>query len=179
MREGLLRDHNETSQSEVSYLDVVCIEQVLTMVVDEDVLGLEVAVENSFGVDVGHSVEDLLEDDFDLVLLYLVVLMGDVLLEVEVVEVEDYLEHLLLGLVHHIDQGHDVGVLLEGLEEGDLSECTGGDALLLPLELDVLDGHHLVVPVDCLVHLPEGPLPDHAQLRKSINFFHAFKKVIV
>lgn len=103
MRECLLRDHDETSQSEVSYFDVVCIEQVVTMVVNEDVLGLEVPVEDSFGVDVGYSVEYLLEDDFDLVLLDLVVLVRDVLLEVEVVEVEDNLEHLFLGLVHDVD----------------------------------------------------------------------------
>ena len=107
--------------------------------IDEDVLGFEVAMEDAFGVDVGDSVEDLFEDDFDLFLVYFVVFLGDVLFEVEVVEVEDYFEGEFFGFVHDVEEGHDVGVFFQGFEEGYLSECGGGDAFFFPVELDVLD----------------------------------------
>jgi hypothetical protein len=79
---------------------------------------------------------------------------------------------LLFGLVENIDERYDVGVFFEGLEERDLPESTGGDSLLLPLELDVLDGHQFIVLVDCLEDFSESALPDDAKFRESISFFH-------
>lgn len=63
-------------------------------------------------------------------------------------------------------------MILERFEEGNLAEGTGGNALLLVVELDVLDCDCAVVLVDCLVDPTEGALPDLANLPIALNFFH-------
>lgn len=63
-------------------------------------------------------------------------------------------------------------MIFEGLEKGNFSESTGGYALLLVVELDVLDCDGSVVLVDCLVDPTEGALPDLTDLPISLNFFH-------
>ncbi len=129
-------------------------------------------MQDAFGVDVGHSVDDLLYDHFDAFLVGLVLLAGDELLQVLLVVVEDDLQRLLLRLVEDLEEGYDVGVVLEGLEEGDFAEGTRGDALLLVVELDVLHCHSAVVLVDCLVDPSEGALSDLADFSVGLNFFH-------
>lgn len=126
-------------------------------------------MEYFLGVDEGYSVEDLLDDCFHLFLIDFVVLAGDELLEVLLVVVEHYFQHLLLGLVDHLEEGHDVGVVLEGLQQGDLAERARGDALLLALELDVFDCDRLVVFIERLVDSPEGALADLAYLLVSLH----------
>jgi len=126
-------------------------------------------MEYFLGVDEGYSVEYLLDDCFHLFLIDFVVLAGDELLEVLLVVVEHYFQHLLLGLVDHLEEGNDVGVVLEGLQQGDLAESARGDALLLALELDVFDCDRLVVFVERLVDSPEGALADLAYLLVSLH----------
>lgn len=126
-------------------------------------------MEYFLGVDEGYSVEDLLDDCFHLFLIDFVVLAGDELLEVLLVVVEHYFQHLLLGLVDHLEEGNDVGVVLEGLQQGDLAEGARRDSLLLALELDVFDCDGLVVFVERLVDSPEGALADLAYLLVSLH----------
>ena len=126
-------------------------------------------MEYFLGVDEGYSVEYLLDDCFHLFLIDFVVLAGDELLEVLLVVVEHYFQHLLLGLVDHLQEGNDVGVVLEGLQQGDLAEGARGDSLLLALELDVFHCDGLVVFVERLVDSPEGTLADLAYLLVSLH----------
>ena len=63
-------------------------------------------------------------------------------------------------------------MLFEGFQEGDLAECARGDTLLLAVEFDVLDGHRVVVLVDCLEHATEGALADLTDFSVGLNFFH-------
>lgn len=120
-------------------------------------------------MDEGNAIEYLLDDYLDLFLIDLVVLAGDELLEVLLVVVEHYLQHLLLGLVDHLEKGHDVGVVLEGFQQRNLSQRAGWDTLLLALEFDVFHCHWFVVLVKGLVDSPEGSLPDLAYLLVSLH----------
>jgi hypothetical protein len=129
-------------------------------------------VQDAFGVDICHSVDDLLDDHLDPFLIGLVLLAGDKFFQVLLVVIENDLQGLFLGLVENLQEGYDIGMVLERLEEGDFAEGTGGDALLLVVELDVLDCDGAVVLVDCLVDPPEGALPDLADLPVRLNFFH-------
>ena len=140
--------------------------------IDENILRFEIAVQDPFGVDVCHSTEDLFEDDLDLFLLDFVILVGEEFLEVVVVVVEYYFEQLLLGLVDDLVERDYVGVLLESLQERDLSERTGGNSLLLSFEFDVLDGDQFVILIHGLVDFSEGSLSDRTDLGVPITFFH-------
>lgn len=126
-------------------------------------------MEYLLGVDEGNPIEYLLDDYFDLFFVDFVVLAGDELLEVLLVVVEHYLEHLLLGLIDDVKQGDDVGVVLQGFEEGDLSQCAGGDALLFALEFYVFHCNRLVVFVEGLVDSSESALADLAYLLVSLH----------
>lgn len=126
-------------------------------------------MEYFLGVDECDSVEDLLDDCFHLLLINFVVLAGDELLQVLLVVVEHYFQHLLLGLVDDLEEGYDIGVILEGLQQGDLSEGTRGDTLLLALEFDVFDCDGLIVFVEGLIDSPEGTLADLAYLLVSLH----------
>lgn len=126
-------------------------------------------MEYFLGVDECDSVEDLLDDCFHLLLINFVVLAGDELLQVLLIVVEHYFQHLLLGLVDDLEEGYDIGVILEGLQQGDLSESTRGDAFLLALEFDVFDCDGLIVFVEGLIDSPEGTLADLAYLLVSLH----------
>ena len=134
-------------------------------------------MKDAFVVDEGESIEYLLENNFDLLLIDLVVLGCDVLLEVVVVVVEDDLQQLLLGLVEDLNQRHDVGVLLQGFQQRDLAQGTRWDPLFLVLEFDVLDGHQTVALIAGFEHLPERTLSNLANFFIIVDFFHFLKLI--
>lgn len=57
----------------------------------------------AFGVDIGDSVDDLLDDNFDAFLIGFVLFAGDEFLEVLLVVVEDDLQGLLFGFVENLE----------------------------------------------------------------------------
>ena len=137
--------------------------------VNEDILRLEVSMEYFLGVNECDSIENLFDDYFHFLLIDFIVLAGDELLEVLLVVVEHYFQHLLLRFVDHLQEGYDIGVILEGLQQGDLSESAGGNTLFLALEFDVFDCDWLVVFVEGLVDSSEGTLADLAYLLVSLH----------
>jgi hypothetical protein len=78
-------------------------------------------VQDSLGVNVRHSTQDFLDDDFDLFLVDFVVLIGEKFFEVVVVVVEYYFKELLLRFVDDLVKRNNVGVLLECFQERNLS----------------------------------------------------------
>jgi hypothetical protein len=88
-------------------------------------------------------------------------------LEVGVEELEDEVEHGLAVLVGLLDgeELDDVEGVGEEVEEGDLAERGGRDALLVHLEAGLLERHQLARRLVLrLVHLAVGALPDLLQL---------------
>lgn len=126
-------------------------------------------MEHFLGVDEGDSVEDLLDHYSNLLLIDLVVLAGDELLEVLLVVVEHYFEQLLLRLVDDLQQRHDIRVILQSLQQRDLSQRARRNTLLLALEFYVFHSDGLVVLVDRLVDSPESPLSDLADFLVSLH----------
>ena len=126
-------------------------------------------MEHFLGVDEGDSVEDLLDHYSNLLLIDLVVLAGDELLEVLLVVVEHYFEQLLLRLVDDLQQRHDIRMILQSLQQRDLSQRARRNALLLALEFYVFHSDGLVVLVDRLVDSPKSPLADLADFLVSLH----------
>ena len=108
----------------------------------EEVLRLEVAVHDAAGVAEGQAPHALEEVGLDELRLEHAVDGLHVLLEVLVEELEDEVE-LAVGLDAVLEL--DDVVVLELAEEADLAEGRGGDALVLNLEADPLQGDDLVV----------------------------------
>ena len=125
-----------------------------------------------FGVDIGYSVEYFLDDNFDLFLIDFIIFASDILFEVKIIEVKYYFEQLFFRFVEHINQRYDVGVLLERLEQRDLSECAGWYSFFFALEFDVLDCNKFIVFVDGFVDFAERPFSDGADLLKLLMRFH-------
>ena len=90
--------------------------------IDKNILRFEVTMQNSSRVDIGYSIEYLLQDHLNLLLIDFVILTCDVFFEVEIIIIEHYLQQLLFRFVHNVDKGDDVGVFFERFEEGYLSE---------------------------------------------------------
>ena len=91
----------------------------------------------------------------------------EVLLEVGVEELEDEVEDGLavLGGLLDGEEADDVDGVGEEVEEGDLAERGGRDALLVHLEAGLLERHELARGLVLrLVHLAVGALPDLLQL---------------
>ena len=87
----------------------------------------------------------------------------EVLLEVGVEELEDEVEDGLavLGGLLDGEEADDVDGVGEEVEEGDLAERGGRDALLVHLEAGLLERHELARGLVLrLVHLAVGALPD-------------------
>lgn len=88
--------------------------------VDQYVLRFEIAMQYAFGVDIGHPVQYLLDYRFYFLLIYLVLLAGYVLLQVEVEVIKNDFQLPFFGFVDHVDERYNVGMLLESFEECDL-----------------------------------------------------------
>ena len=116
---------------------------------NEEVLRLEVAVHDAPGVAEGQSADALEEVGLDEVRGEHAVDGFHVLLQVLVEELEDEVE-LAVGLDAVLEL--DDVVVLELAEEADLPQGRGGDALVLDLETDALQGDDFIVgPVPGLV----------------------------
>lgn len=86
------------------------------MMVNQNVLRFKVSMKYPFRMDVSNSIQYLLQDNFDLLLVYLVIFAVYVLLEIVIVIIEHYFEQLIFGFVQDVDEWHDVGVLFECFE---------------------------------------------------------------
>lgn len=72
-------------------------------------------------MNVRHSTQDFLDDDFNLFLVDFVVLIGEKFFEVVIVVVKYYFKELLLRFVDDLVKRNNVGVLLECFQERNLS----------------------------------------------------------
>jgi hypothetical protein len=86
-------------------------------VIDEYILGLKVPMQYSFRMNVCDSIENFLQNDFDLLFIGFVLFVRDELFQIKVVKFKDYLQHKFLGLVFDVQQGYDVGMLFECFKE--------------------------------------------------------------
>ena len=127
---------------------------------DEHVLRLQVAVEDAVGVAPREAVEHLVRERLDALAAQLVLQRLHVLLEVEVAVLEAQVELALLRHVEHVLQLDDVRVV-ELLEERHLAQRRARHALVLALELDLLERRDLAgLLVRRDVHLAEGALAE-------------------
>ena len=107
--------------------------------VQQQVRGLEVAVQHLLLVAEGEALEQLVEQGLDCDDVEAGIAGVEVLLEVELKVLEDHGE--LVHHVNHVVHHHNVLVLKE-LEQGDLTNRRGGDAFLFD-EADRLEGDRL------------------------------------
>ena len=142
-----------SSQTKVCKLEV-------SLAVDEQVLGLEITVEDSVAMAVAnagaklahelldHGITETKATQIDIgtlrkSLATTAVLNRQglhVLLQVEVQELEDEVEFVAIGM-NNVEQTDDVGVA-HLLEEGDLSDGSAGNTLILGLETDFLQSYN-------------------------------------
>jgi hypothetical protein len=144
------RDTKSAGEPEVGELEVV-------VLVDEEVLGLEVAVEDAVSVAVAHALTQLHHELLDHLIVHgqgLSIQAGalweslapptladgqrlHVLLQVAVEELKDEVQLVAVG-VDDVEQAHDVGVV-HLLEQRDLPDGRRRDALVLGFEADLLE----------------------------------------
>lgn len=143
--------HTESaSKTEICKLEVA-------VLVDQQVLWLQIAVQYSMGVAVAHTLAQLHHELLDHVRVHAQLLtrqpraLGQglaaptiadwqclhVLLQVEVEELEDEVELVAVG-VYDVEQADDVGVV-HLLEQRDLANGSRGDALIFGFEADLLE----------------------------------------
>lgn len=153
----------------------ICELQV-ALLVDEQVLRLEVAVQDAVAVAVAHALYKLRHELLDHVLAEAERLqvrrravgqrltppaVGDrqrlhVLFQVEVEELKDEVELVPVG-VHYVEQSDNVGVV-HLLEERDFADRRRRDAFVFGLEADLLQGHDSAgAEVARFVHHAIGP----------------------
>lgn len=125
-------------------------------------------------MDIGYSVEYFLDDDFDLFFINFIIFASDILFEVIIIEVKYYFEQLFFGLVEHINEGYDVGVFFECLEERYLSKCTRWYSLFFTLEFYVLNCDKFIVFVNSFVDFSKCTFTDGTDLLKLLMCFHQF-----
>lgn len=150
------RDTKCASQTEIRQLEV----QVL---VNQQILGLQVAVEDTVGMAVAHTLAQLHHELLDELVVHGQVLprqpralwqrlataaLADgqrlhVLLEVEVEELHDEVQLVAVG-VDDVEETHDVGVV-HFLEQRDLADGGRGHAFVFGLEADLLERDDAVV----------------------------------
>ena len=119
------------------------------MLVDEDVGGLDVAVDEVGGVQVVEGLGDLVGDEAAVLLLEEV--LADERVEVDVHEFEEDVDVLVAGRANDLPQLHDVGVA-EALQEHDLAVGALGVR-------GVLEGVEVLLQREALPRLPLHHLP--------------------
>jgi hypothetical protein len=77
------------------------LKKIYTVCIYKDVLGFEVSMQDSFGMNISNPIQNFLEDDFYSFLIDFIFLTVDKLLEIVVVVVKDDFEQLLLGLIEY------------------------------------------------------------------------------
>lgn len=144
-------DAERAGKTEISQLEV-------SLAVDEEVLGLEIAVQNAVAMAVAHAVAQLVHELLDDGLAeahglevraaalgqgLAAAAVGDgqrlhVLLQIAVEELEDEVQLVAVG-VDDVEELDDVGVT-HLLEEADLADGGGRDAFVFGFEADLLQG---------------------------------------
>lgn len=129
--EGVDGDAKGSRKTEIGELE-------LTFVVDEKILGLEVAMQDAVLVAKGDALEELVHEGFDGHVVELTALAARVheLLEVFVHVFED--EHELVLGVNDVVEGDDV-FMLELFHEGNFADGGGGGAFFA-VEVDFFEG---------------------------------------
>ena len=150
---GANGDAKGACEAEISEFEVA-------IAVDEEVLGLQIAVEHAVGVAKCDAAQHLVQERLDLhggqasgclVLVH-------VLLEVVLQEFEHKVKFLFA--VDNVLQPHDV-LVLQLLEQGNFTDGSGGNALVLGVEANFLEGNHLLAyAVSRLVHHTVRSLAD-------------------
>jgi hypothetical protein len=159
------RNTESASETEVGELEV-------EVLVDEEVLGLEVAMQDAVGMAVSHTLAELHHELLDHGVVHVecfsiqtcalgqgfaAAALADrqrlhVLLQVTVKELKDEVELVAVG-VDDVEQAHNVGIV-HLLEQRNLADGRGRDALILGFEPDLLEGEDALVlcrQVLCLV----------------------------
>ena len=108
--------------------------------VEQDVAGLYVAVNEAAGVEVGQALHHLPEAALDLRLAQCPLLVEQRLLQVQVEVLEDQAQALLQAVarVNYFLELHDVGVV-QRLQDRDFAQGSRRDAFVRVLELDHFD----------------------------------------
>lgn len=147
------RDAEGTGETEISQLQVA-------LAVDEQVLGLQIAVEDTMAVAVADALTQLAHELLDNSIAHSqpVQLSAGALrqslatssirdregfhvfLQIQVEELEHEVELVAIG-VDNVEELNDVGVT-HLLQQGDLADGGGGNAFILGLETDLLQCHN-------------------------------------
>ena len=77
----------------------------------------------SFRMDVGNSIQNFFENNFDFLFIGFVFFIGDEFFQIVVVEIEYDFKHLFFRSIHDIDKGDNIGMFFESFEERYLSKC--------------------------------------------------------
>jgi len=183
MRVALERDGEGAAEAQISDLENPL------LLVEEKVLGLEIAVEDTVAVAVRYALAELEEKTLNKLgregpnIRALAVGIYE-LLEVSIEVLEDEVEDGLgeggggglLGFGDLIDmfdgeESHDVDGLGEKLQKRDLSESRRRHALLVHLQPRLLQRHHVAGSfLSCLVHFPIRSFPHLLQLLVLLHF---------
>ena len=145
------RNTKRAGEAKISELEV-------EVLVDEQVLGLEIAVQDAVGVAVPHALAQLHHELLDHGLVHVqrfsvetsalwqclaAAALADwqrlhVLLQIAVEKLKHQIQLVAVG-VDNVEQAHDVGVV-HLLEQRDLADGCRRDALIFGLEADLLEG---------------------------------------
>lgn len=133
------------------------------VLVDKQILGLEITVENAVRVAVGDALAELVKKALDQggrewPGIGALAVGIDKLLQIGVEVLEDEVKEGFAVFVEGVldaEEADDIEGLGEHLEERDLSKSGGRDSLLVHLKTGLLQGHHLsALLVFRLIHLP-------------------------
>ena len=174
MRVALERNGEGASESKIRDL------QNPPVLVDQQILGLEIAVENAVGVAVSDALAELVEETLNQgrregPRIGALAMRVDELFEIGFEVLEDEVEERLAVFVEGVldaEEADDVERLGEHLEQGDFAERGWGNAFFVHFETGFLEGDDFAaLLVFSFVHLPVRSFSHLLQFLVLLHFF--------
>ena len=113
-------------------------------------------MKNIIGMKVSHTLQQLPQHTPGIALFRLVALASDEPFEVLLVVLKHQTKLLIGRAVVYSKERRDSRMIFNLFKNGDLPKCTRRDALFLGLELNLLYGHQLLLPVQGLEDAAKG-----------------------
>ena len=130
-------------------------------------------MQDIIGMEVSHTLQQLLQHTPSLAFFRLVVLASNELFEVLLVVIERQTKLLIGRAVAHTKKGRDSGMTFNLFKNGDLPKCTRRDALFPGLELNILYSHWLLqLPVKFFEDAPESSFAQFADVGIVLGVNH-------